>query len=52
VNPIANVSGKNRNGKGYGKIILSDIANHYNGNFTAERVGNIYVAVMSVLCVT
>ena len=36
--------------RGYGNIILSDIAEHYNGYFTAERIGMTYVAVVSLLC--
>jgi len=50
VNPVESYPEKERNHKGYGKIILSDIANHYNGNFTAEREGDMYVVMMSVLC--
>ena len=49
VNPVADFTEKERHGKGYGKIILSDIASHYGGNFTAEKSDNTYVAMMSVL---
>ena len=49
VNPVADFTEKERHGKGYGKIILSDIASHYGGNFTAEKSDNTYVAMMSIL---
>jgi len=49
VNPVADSLKKERRGKGYGKAILSDIANHYNGNFTGERVDDKYVAMISLL---
>jgi len=49
VNPVADCPEKERSGKGYGKIILSDIASHYSGNFTAERIDNTHIAMMSVI---
>lgn len=49
VNPIAGRQERARNGKGYGKIILSDIAGHYGGNFTAERIDKTHVALISLL---
>ena len=36
--------------KGYGNLILTDIAEHYSGHFTAEKVGSAYNAVVSLLC--
>ena len=51
VNPVADNLEKGRSGKGYGKIILSDIASHYGGDFTAERNDDTYVAMMSLLFV-
>jgi len=48
VNPIADNPEKERRDKGYGIIILSDIASHYKGNFTAERENDMFVAMMSV----
>ena len=52
VNPVTDNPIKGRSGKGYGKIILSDIANDYNGNFTAERIDNKYIAIISLLLST
>jgi len=57
VNPVAahklpqSQPKKNRDGKGYGKIILADIAEHYSGNFTAEIIDDRHIAVVSVLAV-
>jgi len=48
VNAVACKLEKEQSRKGYGKIILSDIANHYNGNFTSEIVGDRYVALISL----
>ena len=49
VNPVAAMPEKRHGAKGYGKVILSDIANHYHGNFTARIVDGKHVAVVSVL---
>lgn len=49
INSVSDKAEKERRGKGYGKIILSDIANHYNGNFTAEKVDDRYIALISLL---
>ena len=49
INPVADNKDKERHGKGYGKTILTDIADHYNGKFSAEKVDNTYVVLMAVL---
>ena len=48
VNPMSDSPQKGKNGKGYGKIILSDIAANYNGNFTAEIANGAHTAVLSL----
>jgi len=48
VNPVANQPDNEHSRKGYGNIILSDIASNYYGNFTAERVDDKYIAMISV----
>jgi len=52
VNPVTDQilqEKKKQNSKGYGKIILSDIAEHYNGNFAVEIIDCRHIAVVSVL---
>jgi len=49
VNPLPTNPEKARKRKGYGKLILSDIARHYSGNFTAEKIDDIHVAMISLL---
>ena len=48
-NPVADMPEKNPGRKGHGKVILSDIASHYRGNFTAKIVDDKHIAVVSVL---
>lgn len=49
VNPIAESTKINGNGrKGYGQVILSDIASIYKGNFTTDISNGIYTAMISL----
>ena len=48
-NPVGAVTGKERAGSGYGKVILADIAQRYSGNFSAAINGETYTAVVAFL---